>query len=324
MRVILHDEAVAEAAEDDLDELLLMVLRGRHHAVHPDAAMPALDAYLARRGWVTRWDAALDLGARELRAQRRAYTVEVVPAGLADATRSLPRLSTSDAVQLLRQPLHILVENGRNDGELLRALATLDDRLEGWDRYLRDGVIDLENGGGLEEMQRRLGMHLRDRLQRLRRFALFDSDAVVPGHASPASDALRSWCAPNNKPPRVGHHRLARRAAENYLPPSALKAWTEQHSDELKRRGRAWERLTAPQRHHYAMRDGLAKDLGNPMAAALFGDLADGPRQVLQHGFGREVRDRFDAANPSWARWMREDGQEDEVRALFQKILERV
>ncbi len=324
MRIILHDDAVAEAAEDDLDELLLMVLRGRHHGVYPTAPMTKLDAYLARRGWSSRWEAALDHGARELLTQRRAYTIEVVPKGLADASCSPPRLDASDAVRLLRQPLYVMVENGRNDGELLRALATLDERLPQWDRYQREGIIELENGGGLPEMQRRLEMHLHNRLQRLRRFALFDSDAVVPGQPSAASNALTSWCSPANKPPRVGHHQLQRRAAENYLPRPALLTWTEQQSDLLKRRGRAWAKLTDPQRHHYAMREGLTKDAGNPVAATFFGNLQDGQRTVLQSGFGREVRDLFDATNPDWERWMREDGQQAEVRVLFQKLLERV
>lgn len=325
MRVILHDVifADASASPDHLDELLVMGLRGRHHFV-TRGLTPALDRLLAARDWTERWRAACERSARAVSSQRIEHTVEVVPPAEVDPARATPRIDVPAAVHLLRQPLHIMLENGRNDSKFLRALATLDGRLPALDTLLHDGHIACENGGGLPEMAQQLGEHLRDRLQRLRRFVIFDSDALAPGMPGPAA-ALKKKCQPQlTQPPRVGHHRLLRRAAENYLPPPCLTAWTASPRHPHKGRVRAWTKLNSDQRHHFAMRDGLMKDVGQATAEALFRDLADGPRSILQQGFGREVRDLFDATNPNWERWMREDGQADEVRALFHELLARV
>ena len=326
MRVILHDEAVREAREMDSDALVLLVLEGRHHCTPADTTMPALDAHLQRRDWAVRWEDARERSDRELSARRVAHIIEVVPQALRDHGANPPRLAVADAVRLLREPLRVMVENGRNDGAMLRALATIDPDLAAhWDVLLRDRHVELDHGGGLPEMHERLRDRLRDDpLQRLRYFALFDSDAVAPDTPSAPSCALRDWCRPRNRPLRVGHHQLQRRAAENYLPPPALTRWSEAQADQIRRRGRAWSKLSPPQRHHYAMRDGLKKDAGDPKAESLFASLEAGQRTILREGFGRAVRDLFDARNPDWARWMRLDEQADEVRALFGEILARV
>lgn len=332
MRVDVHDAVFADGAsgEDDRDELVLLALRGRHHVVPVDVETPALDALLAARGWSERWRHARETNDRAFaRVPQRAIEVGVWGDVPVSPRPSGPRLDLAMAVRLLKQPLRVMLENGRNDGKFLRALATLDGRVPMLDAWLSDGRVVLENGGGLPEMRERLGEQLRDPLTWLRVFAVFDSDALTPGRPSDDARELDRICARAS----VGHHPLARRSAENYLPPPRLASWSEQKDDPTKRRVRAWTRLSAPQRHHFHMREGLSKDDGNPEMLArrtddhsvdLYADLAEGQRKILAQGFGREARELFDAEHPEWERWLRNDGQADEVHTLFRSLLSRM
>lgn len=334
MRVLIHDAVFSDgvASEDDLDELLLLVLKGRHLAHLLDEPSPHVSAWLAARGWTERWQSATANARRSGARNPLVHVIEVDVVGSADARSRVSRMDVRAAVRILRQPLRILVENGRNDAHLLRALSALDGRLASLRELEADGDIEFDNGGGLPEMHARMAGYVRDPHDRLRRFPIFDSDALAPDQPSKAARDLAGLCERNH----VGHHLLTRRAAENYVPPPRLEEWGDAQDDEMKRRARAWCKLSAPQRHHFAMRDGLAKDEGNPTAGHLDGrrdrtsgrDLFDGldvgPRTILQRGFGRPVRGLFDGDRPEWERWMREDGQTDEVRALFREMFSRL
>lgn len=332
MRVEVHDAVFADgtAGDEDRDELVMFALRGRHHVVPVDVQTPALDALLAARGWSERWRHARETNDRAFaRVPLRSLEVGVWGDESVNPRPPRPRLDLATAVRWLRQPIRVMLENGRNDGKFLRALATLDGRVPMLDAWLSDGRVVLENGGGLPEMRARLGEQLRDPLTWLRVFVVFDSDALAPGRSSDDAKELDRICVRAS----VGHHPLARRSAENYLPPPRLVSWSEQEDRPTKQRVRAWTKLSAPQRHHFPMREGLSKDDGNPemlvrrtddRGVDLYADLEVGPRTILAQGFGREARELFDAGHPEWERWLRNDGQADEVHELFRKLLSRM
>lgn len=334
MKVLIHDAVFAPAAAnaEDLVELVLFARRGLHRLVVLDEPSPYFDAWLTATHQTEHWRAVSGNSARAGAQNPLVHAIEVDVVGSNDTRPMAPRVDVHTAVRILRQPLRILIENGINDANFLRALASLDGRCATLKKLEEEGSLEFEHGGGLPDMCVQMAAKVRNPHDRLRRMVIFDSDALAPGRPSDKANELSSLCVRN----RVGHHQLARRAAENYLPPPCIGEWGARQSEVTKRQARRWCNLTPTQRHHFHMREGLAKDEENPMQGYLdrrrdlttgvdiFAGLADETRAVLRQGFARALRPLFDGDRPEWERWMREDGQTDEVRALFRELFSRL
>lgn len=209
------------------------------------------------------------------------------------------RLPPNVARALLERPLRLLLENGRNDWSFLGKVIPEGWRRR-WDRATSQGWIEPQNAGGITEIPNVVNRLVDEgHPHRLRLWVMFDSDGRAPGHRSrQAADAVEScedWSVP--------YHLLERRAIESYLPKSALFDWAARRSTEVLRRQKredveAYCAMTPPQRHHYNLKEGFAKDTEshNELEEAVRGAVealypaplrdAAGP---LFHGFHRSL-----------------------------------
>jgi len=340
--IILVEDGVfvpGQAEPLDLLELLGLGYRGWHE-VQID---PPWDDQLSLA--VNRW--LEKLSPREMREQ----AVLALEVGLEAATRGErsepvlricgdsescwdaqpPRLHLGEALRILRRPLQVMVEDRVNDGDFLHAVTP-----QHWRGALRKamdaGQIEIVHGGGLPGMKSQIMNSSPERCIRL--WALFDSDAEIPGEMSIPSQELSKLCHDR----QVTFHRLQRRAAENYLPLEALAAWThlgehQRRQGELlpinvrKNRKKVYlcfKQMGADQRYHYPMRDGFNKYLKKEVPVPkFFGEF--GRRKELRDGFSTSIRGLFRQKYFRFhEEWLRRDDQQNEtthmVRSIFRHL----
>jgi hypothetical protein len=227
-----------------------------------------------------------------------------VVAGLAGDWRGL-RLGPVDAVELLQEPVHIWLENGRHDLAFLRWLAPPSTRAD---------LVRLEQspsgmcsyGGGSGEIKAHLkslveAKELRpDQLRRLwRTVVVFDRDAAAHDAREPSagSDELATLCEQV-----VQRHgvpltwvRLQRREIESYLPDDALWAAKKRGLAEHLTKWRGWPDRR-PMAWAFDMKLGLRGDLNDSVSAARRHSLNKDVHQVPQP---HELRAPFDQLNPT-------------------------
>ncbi len=336
MRALIDSTVFASSSASSLDvvSLFRFAEEGRH-SVFPDPLdATEFEAWLAERDPEIRArcrfavESGLDL-------EKRRPSILEIRVTSAEGPRWLDtaEVPLDMALRLLSQPLSIVLEGARSDRDFLLAVA---------DPYQRKALIEgqekqwlrFEHGGGLEEMWERLKeMSLSRELVR-RSFWIFDSDALAPRLPSPESDRLRRLCERH----RARFHRLARRAAENYLPSPAFRdIWARRKNTQLrKKKVRAFEKLSPSQRHHFNMKSGLAGDRERIVeygrrsktakiargAERLYEGLATGVREVLQAGFGPRIHELFrhDLLGREDA-WFENDGLRDETRPMIETLL---
>lgn len=235
----------------------------------------------------------------------------------ADWSSTPPRLPIETALRFLRKPLRLLVENRQNDGAFLRRVVP-----EPWRRKLLrsldNGWVEIGHGGG-SDMRSQILASTQD--EALRLWALFDSDAREPGRPSPASEELRGVCLEKQVP----HHRLQRRAIENYLPVRALEAWAYLGKGNVRAQRRravaAFASMPEAHRHHYNMKGGFERDRRDPSAGIpeLYGELAD--HKDLQSGFANDIAVLFQERDfPIREEWLAKDGHQEETLDMVQSI----
>lgn len=261
--------------------------------------------------------------------------VSVEPLVQPEWEESRVRLPPEVAVEVLSEPLQILVENSKSDGAFLQSVAL------GWHRdALREllgkgWVRFLENDEGLSGIKRRIeetpGPLGRTRL---RLWVVFDSDALAPERPSKQSLRIDEFCLGAG----IKRHRLKRRSIENYIPPHELHDYWQRRGPLSRRQAAgAFLRLAPPQRHHFNMKSGFAGDAHRPNEVdtatqaeveALFSapPVSEQDRAALERGFGEGIAELFqpDEAhfrNPISEDRLRRDGQADEMEPLLRDIL---
>lgn len=180
-----------------------------------------------------------------------------------DLVQKPARLPLTAAQELLERPLHLLLENGRNDWAFLAKVVPTHWKAR-WERAVANRWLEQQNGGGITEMRRIAEEQLAmDHVRRLRTWAMFDSDGRHVGDASTQSEdtrkACEDWC--------IAYHRLRRRAIENYIPREVLYDWAwRRHpravQQEMLARVRAYCALAGDEdRHYFDMKAGFHKEL---------------------------------------------------------------
>lgn len=315
MRVLLADELFdGRHSAWDLLEVLRFAFDGRHVVlIEPDSG-PHVQEWLAQRGRSEQEEVRLALSISLEAEAKRDRAVRTICVGMdpPGADSRTIRCSLSDAREALRRPLKILVENMHNDGAFVRRLLPPSWR-ERFKRFEDNSWAEFENGGGLGTLK--ITVQGLDKKRAARTVAVFDSDALSPGAPSWTSELTLAACRKHD----VEGLRLQRRAAENYLPVPSLLAWSEQRPSH-KRRARAFKRLSAEQRHHYAMRDGLLKDSreGLPVPK-LFSELSADAIEALSRGFG-DIRAAFADDSLFTEQWLEADdlhSEREKLRALI-------
>lgn len=243
-------------------------------------------------------------------------------------------LSPADGLRLMLTPLWLVLENGRNDFQFLRAVLDPATRRR-LDWALADGVVDVPLGGGTGELKHFLtalataplsvsgSAVTRDWIRRLRSWVMFDHDADPNDRTQPSrqSQELKGLCLGMAKPFRYPGNQLGRRTIENYLPFESLHGWVQQSRRAQRAPRRRLldlfksQRFGAQRRACFAMKDGLKKDLQSDDARARwkrgnvqagdFDQLFRDPAVLaellaLRIGFGSEVAGQFASADPRW------------------------
>lgn len=185
------------------------------------------------------------------------------------------RLCLQDAARLLREPLHILLEDAINDLAFLRRLApaNLRERLE---QALEHGWAVVDHAGGVNGIGRLVtkfnAQDTSTRIKKMRYWIMFDRDSDSRDRAKPDPKTERLHHLLNQQPADalcIKHHRLERRAIENYIPNAALERWANAAKgpviDQRHKMRKALELLR--QNNHsascqYNMKGGLHSDLG--------------------------------------------------------------
>jgi len=177
------------------------------------------------------------------------------------STGAPARLPPGVAKDLLARPLHLLLENARNDFGFLNKIVP-DSWRARWNRAIEQGWIKPEMGGGISEMLEVIEQKIAgDHARRVRTWIMFDSDGKADGHRSCQSGDILDACVTHC----ISHHSLERRAIENYIPKATLFDWASRRpdrksKDEKRACVKAYSDMTPEQRHHYNLKDGFKQD----------------------------------------------------------------
>lgn len=278
---------------------------------------------------------------------RSASPTITVSIGPSDWTQA--RLSPAHAARLLQRPLKLLVENSRNDRAFLLRLAEPAAR-RALEHALREGWIEFEMGGGLQEIHHRVkelaaNSEPEAMIARARLWVMFDRDAHDADRAreSDASRRLRELAATVIVPWPLSAHQLERRAIENYVPLAALLRWwcAQCSAAEMSRRverAQAFADLAPKIRHNFNMKRGLLGDIrrerrealqanGRPPDDAdldpLFRAIDPALRGPLSRGFDR-LADAFSAPGEVRDNDLHDEVSPRERRRLVESILDRM
>lgn len=267
------------------------------------------------------WDNQLEWTDRDSAAYRIS-AVEVVEGATSDWTLPLPKLSPSDALNLVDTPFKILLENGRYDRAFLLAMTPSVHRpfLE-WLEH-SDQLIFL-GAGGLGELRMLVEQQIgRKEHRRLTHWAMFDSDSAVPGILSGDAIATRDACETADVP----CHVLERRALENYVPKAALYDWAASDTRQAVQRRTlidAYSRMTDDQRRHYHFKNGFSANPG-AAEAGLYASVPGPDRATLEDGIHKKAIGRLFASATQDRIWAQADkeGASAELLPSFHRLME--
>ncbi|MDI1450484.1 hypothetical protein [Polyangium sp. 6x1] len=337
MRVIVEANVfrgdLDHAHHGDLLTLFRIGLRGHHTIEVEPRKDPRFVAWLESEGLRTRQmcERALDRGLKRETRRRRAHTLRVAYVDTASWVEM--KVPVATALDFLRRPLVILLENERTDAHFLRTLTRLAD---GFDlgALEKETVVELRSRGGTENRMW-LQDERRTREELLRLWVLSDSDArrtwrdplgnCYRERLGALASELSSLCEKLGVP----IHVLSRRSIENYLPLPVLDKWSEddEHRRELYE---AFASLSDEQRYHYNMKSGFAQDKKDPDHARKVGELYKGlpepTDRSLAHGFNKravkigELLKGTPIHIPN--RWLVADKQEEEALQIVRSIRE--
>lgn len=327
MLVVIDDAVFAQGSPCQVVALIRHGETGRHSIVVESEAGPAFMSWLDRqadelREWVR---FVLDSNQREL-ALRDKRRVRVVAGHAAHWSADPPMLPLAVALQFLERPVHVLVENKRNDGAFVRAFATAEYR-KALRKAEADRWVEFEQGGGITELIQEIPRLRQDPLRRLSTFVVFDSDALCTGHLSRDSKKLGNLCKTRKHP--VCHHQLSRRSMENFLPREALKKWADcgKGNEQRQRRTRldAYNRLqTNEQRYHFNMKSGFSEPRDADYLAnksGIYASLAPLEREYLKPGFANDIGDLYHQTSFTLEpAWFYQDDQLTESTQLYEKL----
>ncbi|MFT4975168.1 MAG: hypothetical protein ACI8S6_001055 [Myxococcota bacterium] len=329
MRVYLHS-SVFSLNTDALTLLgvISFAYENRHRIFVWDDQDEAWQGWLRARDQDIREQIELALEQSLLDDQqgRDLQTLHVVDVEQDDWTAPEPRLMPRTALQFLARPLLVVLENSRNDRDFILAVANPLRRRE-LSAAVQAGWVTF-SGGGFGEVKAAVDEMKGSRTNIMRSWVMFDSDAQQPGVPSVDTQRVAQSCVETaqsiGEQPQRFFHQLQRRTIENYIPPQAL---CDSLRDTQLQRARAFSRLSAPQRWHYYVKDGLRKDCGDVrQPPALFRGVRLRDREVLWDGFGADIAPRFFGAERPSLSWsmLKADDTEQEIQPMIEALLGRL
>jgi hypothetical protein len=330
MRVIVEAEVFRadrlSERQGDLLSLFNIGTKGYHFVEVEDPVDRRFTAWLEGESARTRrvCEHALDASRKAYERERPAMTIRI--ADVETPSWKDLRLPLSTAVDVLRRPLVLLLENARNDRNFLEKLMRLADfKLA---KLVADGAVEIRTCGGIDENREWLADGKKcTREERTRLWVMCDSDARRPWrdeagqpmhhHLSKAARKLREVCAQIGVP----LHILERRAIDNYIPLPLLEAWVRDHQPTYRTRYDALASLGDRQRYHYNMKEGFAKDRDDDLYRGLDPEV----ERALASGFNTrnfKVTDLLDGTMFVREQWLLKDKQEQEALRIAESIRE--
>jgi hypothetical protein len=331
-------------------------LEGRHILELSDDAEYAYNAWRDNLDIATQEQADFALGRPAKHAAFTEPAREVLVAcdpSTTDWNSIPPRLQLAEAVDFLRQPFSLLLEDDISDWHFLLSFATPQERAFLLEKR-RLNALKVEHGGGVTKMPDRVEAFLNDGRRYWRLFVLFDSDALQPGHPSLQTNTIHNLCQwgkreaqkPTSGETIVPFYRLTRRFAENYLTRAALNAWADETryrpshdagAPEPAHVVEAYFGMEPAQRHHYNLKEGFAKDEGRINAGesvgTLYDNLTDPKRKHLKLGMkGLKLATLFEprqapcgVGGPAYylvtESDLRDDGSWEEINSQIRRLL---
>jgi len=290
MRVRLTPDVLsAEGDWAHLDQILYEIERGAHEWHIDDVDIIEQSNWLCscRASARTLFEKAAMLtspkGGNRLHRMLLTVGVDAPPASL----------SAAKAVQFLRTPLTILMENRFTDGAFLDAVLSTLAAPEVMRLKDELNALVYDGPGGNGELKKAVD-DFRLKAQRsglpLRVVVFTDSDCRTIGDISEQAKAVADTCRDCGIPCVV----LRKRAIENYVPDEVIREWqSDPDQTNATPRIAALLRLTPEQRDFFPMKKGLSKNL-TPEEVDLYKSGARHPplsvedESVLQRGFGKE------------------------------------
>lgn len=279
MKLFLRDEIFASGRTELFGFFLAAI--ADHDFVELDEEGESYRQWLLRRSTEDREEiqAAIRIGAHSTSVAR----LQVGNVAHSDWKNNI--LSVTDALNFIRTPYHILVENSINDRRFVFAVANVQQR-----DVLRKAEsaknIVFENGGGINDVLKQLKRDAQDDYGKLRRtFVLVDGDALWRSRPSEIAKKIRKFCQEHSVP----FHILRRRSAENYLTLQALHDYS-QSRQRLHLINQAFSGLSPMQRYHYHMKEGFLKKTHGCQFLKL--DRAE--LTALLHGWGDSIGTAFE------------------------------
>jgi hypothetical protein len=304
MKVIVSEDAVRSliGSPDSYKVHLLLsfAIEGRHVILFEDQS--------ALQDWIARQDPALrasysrtaEFSARTASLMAsNASTIYIAGDGAAEWRDPISRVSIDEALDVLREPLGVFVENADNDWQFVVGLMRPAER-EQVKKHLSKGWLVALHGGGATLPER-----IRDRAsspyRALRTFAVFDSDRRHPVELeddwSPTGqEACQGFVVEQvaNQCLSSRYWRLERRFIESYMPIEEISATI---SGNIPREAPiAFSRMSKDEQWYFNMKKGFSGD--SPIENAhrnrgMYADVSEGDRIILHHGFGRKLADRY-------------------------------
>jgi hypothetical protein len=308
MRLKIETNTLAAERWFPIFDILLLHLESKRHAFAADDIEKLLgSAWMQRKA---RKDRELITLTATSRSRDRLADKNVIiidssaPAGGRIEDDFTTSLHPQDCLTFLAQPFSVIVENEWFDGAFLLWMARALKRDALIEAYRANRFV-FRHAGGKGSLERSAsvlsqgvwptpnGRHTR--AMKHWACAVLDNDSKYPGHRPNANlvAGLTPWVA--------FIHELARRSIESYLPHTALTRYDR--SNGFKQRVDALFRLSADQRRHYHMKNGLRlKGDDNPTLAtylaspdvspqekALFGSVSTADWPSLAPGFGKKL-----------------------------------
>jgi hypothetical protein len=326
MRVRMEDGLLKDSSNwDQLDAILALFLEERHiWQIDDPEVVETSDWHQS--------DKEGRAGRRILETLKKCYTVTIYPdqtrhmhaccVAITAVPKSPNEIAFKDALKWLSTPLQVIVENGTNDGNFLRAMMVAFGR-EPLRKALNLGFWQIGHAGGIGEIIKRLDALLHQSPYPPRAYVMTDSDGKAPGQLAADATRVQDFC----KATGISFHVLRKRTIENYIPKPVLNnlATSTEKADRLA----ALELLTPSQWDHIHLKEGYLKDLrggafDDPQQAALLSGVPKALIDRLKRGFGdsatdlfRTHRDQFTQAHVE-AR-CRSSG-ESEISSMFDEI----
>ncbi|MBC8641971.1 hypothetical protein IAG25_34660 [Caballeronia sp. EK] len=294
-----------------LHTLLGFACEGRHAVIIPP--LVGAEQWLDKVDEQTRVEYAHALGiAARQAAQRPAdfASIHIIDVDVAEQWSSPQALLHLDnALDVLNQPLGIMVENGKNDWAFITRIMRKSER-EIIEKAYEKGWVDPLHGGGLT-MSTLLNERLISNARALRTFAIFDSDRRHP------AELEENW-TPKQPEKCQGYDfeqtaraqlqgrywMLRRRFIESYLPPGVLRASVGANLKE--ETISAFLQLECSARWYFNMKEGFLGDQPSEnahRARGLFAGVSAANRAHLERGFGKAIAKQYSDAPLSLFDW---------------------